>query len=259
MDSRLPLPPPARLDRNLGFILLANSDAAESSAVTERILDTIATEDLLAHRRREPAPDLVARTEMAVRRLGPSWTEADHSDTFTDALRAHFGASEAVALGARIARDVGPCTQPPKADIVTDALDGELVFTCARGTLRASVRGTGTPVRLLGFKVDVTTPAEGEHLALARDLVLRMQSRDDAALATLLGSKAAALAQSRVLLKAGSEAGPCKVEGGDVSPWSHTASYRLSCRRTRAVLRVRRRESGSLDVLGIDVPTRCLR
>jgi CubicO group peptidase (beta-lactamase class C family) len=245
-------------DRNLGFVLLGNSDAGDMTGVTERLLDTIATEDLLAPRRREPAPALIERAESAVKRIGPSWNEENHAQTFGDTLRSQLGLAEAVALGNRIAKDVGTCSYA-RPEVVTDALDAELLFQCSRGLLRASVRATGVPLRLSGFKVDVMTPATDEQLAVAKELALRMQSRDDAALAKVLRSKAAVAVQSKTLLKAGTDAGACKVEGGDVSPWSRAASFRLACAKTRATLRLQERKSGAIDVLGIDTPTKCLR
>ncbi len=246
------------VDRNLGFVLLGNSDTADMSGVAERILDTIAGEDLLAPRRREPAPALVARVEAAVKRLGTSWTEADHAETFSEAARARLPLPEAVAIGTRIAKDVGTCTFA-RADVVTDALDAELVFQCTRGTLRAAARGTGSPVRLVGFKVDVMTPANDDELAVGRELVARMSAKDDAALAKALGTKAGVAVASRTLLAAGNEAGACKLEGGEISPWSHAGSFRLACRRTRATLRVQRRDSGVLELVGVDAPVHCLR
>ena len=247
------------VNRGLGFVLLGNSDAGDIAGVRERILDTIATDDDLAPRRRDPAPALVARTESIVKRIGTSWKLEDHVESFTEALRSQLGLGDAVALGARIAKEVGTCTSS-RVDVVTDALDAELVFQCSRGLLRASVRGTTTsPLRLLGFKVDVMTPAKEDDLVLARGLVARMRSRDDDALATLLGSKANVTAQSKMLLKAGADAGPCKVDGGDVSPWSRAASFRLVCSRTRATLRVHQRESNVVEILGVDAPKRCLR
>jgi hypothetical protein len=245
------------VDRDLGFVILGNSDAGDLTAVMDRILDTIATEDLLAPRRREPAPALLERTERAIKRLGPSWTEDDHAQTFSEAFRAQLGVTDAIALGSRVTKEVGACTYS-RADVVTDALDAELVFQCTRGTLRASVRGTGTPVRLVGFKVDVMTPATEEQLGVAKAIVPRMQSRDDASLAKILQTKTAS-GPSKLLLQAGTTAGACKVDGGDVSPWSHTASFQLSCAKTRATLRLHQRPSGSVEVLGVDTPTKCLR
>ena len=245
-------------DRGFGFVLLGNSDAADLTGVVERLLDTIATEDLLAPRRREPAPALVERAADAVKRVGPSWKEEDHAQTFTETLRSQFGVAEAAALGARIAKEVGACTYS-RAEVVTDALDAELLFQCSRGVLRASVRGTGVPLRLYGFKVDVMTPADDDQLAVAKELVARMTTRDDAALAKAIRTKAGVAAQSKRLLEAGAEAGFCKVEGGDVSPWSRAASFRLACAKTRATLRLQQRDSGAVDLLGIDVPTKCLR
>lgn len=246
------------IDRGVGFVLLGNSDTSDLGGVTERILDTIATEDLLAQRRREPAPELIAQTQHAVKRLGSSWNEAEHTQTFSESFRGQLGVADAIALGARIAKEVGSCNYS-RADSVTDALEAELLFHCTRGILRAAVRGTGSPVRLLGFKIDVMTPADEDQLAVAKEIALRMHSRDDAALAKTLNSKAAASTQSKVLLKAGSEAGVCKVEGGDVSPWTHAASFRLACARARATLRIQQRDSGVLDIVGIDVPLKCLR
>jgi CubicO group peptidase (beta-lactamase class C family) len=244
-------------DRSFGFVLLGNSDAADLSGVTDRLLDTIATEDLLAPRRRDPAAALVEATERAVKRIGASWTEEDHAQTFSETFRTQLGVPEALALGARIAKEVGVCSYV-RAESVTDALEAELVFQCTRGMLRASVRGSGTPLRLLGFKVDVMTPASEEQLGVASELVARMRSRDDAALAKTLRTKAIASA-SKMLLRAGAEAGSCKVEGGDVSPWTNAATFRLTCAKTRASLRLHQRSSGAIEVAAIDVPTRCLR
>jgi CubicO group peptidase (beta-lactamase class C family) len=243
-------------DRGFGFVLLGNSDAGDMTGVLERLLDTISTEDLLAARKREPAPALVERATDVVKRLS-SWREDDHTATFTEVFRAQFGLSEATALGTRIAKDVGTCNYA-RAEAVFDALDAELVFHCQRGTLRASVRGTGTPLRLFGFKVDVMKPADEDQLAVARDLALRMQTRDDAALAKLLQTKAVAT-PSKSLFKSGIETGTCKVESGESSPWSRAASFRLSCTKTRATMRLQQRDSGALDLLGIDVPLKCLR
>ena len=245
------------VDRNLGFVLLGNSDNSDLTGVAERVLDTIATENLLAPRRRDPAPALIERASDAVKRLGPSWKEDDHSATFTETLRSQFGAGDAVALGERIAKEVGACTYA-RAESVTDALDAELVFQCSRGVLRASVRGTGAPLRLFGFKLDVMKPADDDQLAVAKELVARMATRDDAALAKALQSRAVA-APSKMLLKAGVEAGPCRVEGGDVSPWSRAASFRLVCAKTRATLRLQQRDSGAVDLLGVDTEAKCLR
>jgi CubicO group peptidase (beta-lactamase class C family) len=244
-------------DRNLGFVLLGNSDNGDMSGVLDRLLDTIATEDMLAPRKRDPAPALIERANDAVKRLGTSWKDDDHTQAFTETLRSGFGLAEAVALGGRIAKDVGTCTYA-RAESVTDALDAELLYQCSRGMLRASVRGTGTPLRLFGFKIDVMKPANDDQLAVAKELVLRMQTRDDAALAKALQTKAVAT-QSKLLLKAGIDAGACKVEGGDVSPWSRAATFRLSCAKTRATLRLQQRSSGAVDLLGIDTPTKCLR
>jgi CubicO group peptidase (beta-lactamase class C family) len=245
-------------DRNLGFVLLGNSDAGDLTGVAERLLDTIATDDLLAPRKRDPAPALLERAIDAVKRIGPSWKDDDHAAAFTDTLRAQFGLREAVALGGRIAKEVGSCTYA-RAEVVTDALDAELLFQCTRGTLRASVRGTGTPLRLFGFKLDVMTAVDEDQLTVARELVTRMTSRDDTALAKTLRSKANVATASKMLLKAGTEAGACKVESGDASPWSRAATFRLACAKTRATLRLQQRDSGTIDVLGIDTPTKCLR
>ena len=57
-----------------------------------------------------------------------------------------------------------------------DALDAELLFHCARGTLRASTRGTGSPLRLFGFKADAMTPADDDQLAVAKAIALRMHT-----------------------------------------------------------------------------------
>lgn len=244
-------------DRGFGFVLLGNSDAADMSGAAERLLDTIANEDLLAPRRREPAPDLIQRATNAVRRMGPSWKEDDYTQTFTETFRAQFGHSDAIALGGRIAKEVGACTYS-SADVVTDALDAELVFKCTRGLLRASVRGTGSPLRLSSLKIDVTKPAEEDQLQIAKDVALRMQTRDDAALAKVLNTKAVA-AQAKMLLKVGSDTGPCRLEGGDVSPWSRAATFRLSCTKTRATLRLQQRDSGTVEISSVDPVTKCLR
>lgn len=245
-------------DRNFGFVLLGNTDGADLTGVVDRVLDTIAAEDLLAPRRREPALMLVERAVDAVRRIGPSWTDDDHAKAFSETLRTQFPAATAAVLGERIAKEVGDCTYE-RAENVTDALDADLVFRCKRGILRASVRGTGTPLRLYGFKLDAMKPANDEQLAVAKALTLRMATKDDAALAKALNTKAVA-GPSKMLSAAGKEAGSCRVEGGDVSPWSRAASFRLVCAKTRATLRLQERASGVLDILAIDTPPRrCLR
>lgn len=245
-------------DRNFGFVLLGNTDGADLTGVVDRLLDTIATDDLLAQRKREPAPMLVERAIDAVRRIGPSWTDDDHAATFSETLRTPFPTASAAALGERIAKDVGECTYE-RAELVTDALDADLVFRCARGTLRASVRGTGTPLHLYGFKLDAMKPANDDQLAVAKTIVSRMTTKDDAALAKVLHTKAVT-APSKMLLAAGSEGGTCRVEGGEVSPWSRAAAFRLVCTKTRATLRLQERASGVLDIVAIDTPPRrCLR
>lgn len=246
------------VDRNFGFVLLGNTDGADLTGVAERVLDTIVTEDALAPRRREPAAVLVERTSAALARLGSTWREEDHATTFSETLRSQFTSTNAIALGERIAKDVGTCTYA-RPEAVTDALDAELVFTCERGTLRATARGTGTPLQLYGFRVDVMKPANEDQLAVASAIVRRMTSRDDAALAKELHTKGVA-SSAKMLLEAGREAGACRVEGGEVSPWSHAASFRLGCAKTRATLRLQERASGVLDIVAIDTPPRkCLR
>jgi CubicO group peptidase (beta-lactamase class C family) len=247
------------VDRGIGFVLLGNADAGDISGVVERILDTIATEDLLAPRRRDPAPDLVQRATDAIKLLNArsSWTPDDHARTFSDGLRAQLPLADVTALGARISNDVGACSYG-RAETVNDAMDAELLFKCARGTLRVQVRGTGAPVRLSTFKVDVMKPAEDDELQIAKDIAVRMQTRDDVALAKVLGSKSVTTT-SKMLLKAGSDSGSCRVEGGDVSPWSHASTFRLACTKMRASLRLQQRDSGSVDVLGIDTKPICLR
>ncbi len=245
-------------DRNFGFVLLGNSDGADLSGVVERLLDTIATEDLLAPRQRDPAPALVERATDAVKRIGPKWNDDDHAQTFTETLRAQFGLNDAIALGGRIAKEVGTCSYA-RAEVVNDALDAELLFRCTRGILRASVRGTGTPLRLFGFKLDVMKPADEDQLGVAKELALRMTARDDAALAKALQTKAGIASHAKMLLEAGAKAGTCRVEGGEVSPWSRSAIFRLACSKTTATLRLQQRDSGAVDLLGIDTPTKCLR
>lgn len=246
-------------DRNVGFVLLGNSDAGDMTGVAERMLDTIATEDLLAARRREPAPDLIERTKEAVKRIGSgAWTSDDHDAMFAERFRSQFTLAEATSLGARIAKDAGACTYT-RAENVIDGLDAELVFRCTKGVLRASSRGTGTPLRLFGFKVDVMTPADSDQIAVAKEIVLRMRAKDDAALAATLKTKAVGTT-SKMLQRAGAEAGACTVDGGDVSPWTRSAVFRLSCAKTKgATLRIQQRDSGSIDVLAIDTPVKCLR
>jgi CubicO group peptidase (beta-lactamase class C family) len=145
------------VDRALGFVLLTNSEAADVRGIAERLLDTIATEDLLARRRREPAPALVARVEDVLRRLGSSWTDADHEEAFTGGLRKDLGRADAVALGRRIDEDAGSCRYA-RAESVDDALDAELSFECARGALRVVARASGKPLRLAAFKVTFVRP-----------------------------------------------------------------------------------------------------
>jgi CubicO group peptidase (beta-lactamase class C family) len=246
------------IDRSVGFVLLGNTDGADLSGVAERLVDTIAAEDLLAPRRREPAPVLIERATFAVKNIGPSWTAADHDATFSETLRTPFPLASATALGERVAKEVGTCAYA-RPEVVTDALDAELVFQCERGLLRASVRGTGNPLRLYGFKLDVMKPPTDAQVAVVRSLVQRMASRNDAALAKALRTKAVD-APAKLLLTAGTEAGTCRVGGGEVSPWTRAATFRLSCTKTDATLRLQERASGVLDILGIETPPRrCLR
>lgn len=246
-------------DRGFGFVLLANSDNADVTGVLERLLDTIATEDSLAPRRRDPAPELLSLATNAVKKMGATaWTADEHNATFSEQLRSQFTLGEAVALGPKILKEVGACWFQ-RTELVTDALDAELLFRCQKGILRASVRATGSPLRLFGFKVDVMKPADDDQLDVARSIVQRMQSKDDNALAKALNSKAVTTT-SKILLRAGADAGPCKLEGGDVSPWSRAATFRLSCAKSKnATLRLAQRDSGIVDVVSVDTPTRCLR
>lgn len=145
------------VDRGIGFALLTNG-ARDVSGVADRLLDTIASEDLLAQREREPAPILVARVEDVVRRLGPAWTDAEHEQAFGEALRRTFGRADAIALGARVEKEVGACHYA-HAKNVTSGLDAELVFDCARGSLRVTAHAEGAPPRLVVFKTEPVKPA----------------------------------------------------------------------------------------------------
>ncbi len=250
------------VDRDVGFAILGNSDSGDLSAVTERLLDMIAAENVLARRKREPATTLIERAEHVMKRLGPSWTDADHADAFGDALRAELPLREAIALGTRIANEVGSCRYA-RSENVTDALDAELVFDCTRGSVRAVVSGTGSPLRFAAFKLEAVKSAGDDDLAIARQLALRMQTRDDDALAKVLHTKAldtktSIATQANLLLKAGRDAGSCKVEGGEVVPQTRSASFHLACAKSTVTLRIQRRDS-SVDLTGVDVAPKCLR
>jgi CubicO group peptidase (beta-lactamase class C family) len=247
-------------DRGIGMVLLGNSDTVDVAGIVERVIDTIATEDLLQPRQKQPAPALVERAADVVKRIGASWTAAEHAQVFAE-IPGRTSQPEIAGLLTRLAKEVGGCSSAaPRVEGAVDALDVELVFRCARGIVRVQVRGAGAPLRLTSFRADPMTPAETEQLDLVAGLLPRMQKRDDASLAKVLSTNPKLVsAASKLLLKAGADAGTCRADGGDVSPWTHAASFRLSCTRGKAVLRLQTQKSGGVDLQGIDMPVKCLR
>lgn len=256
--------------RDLGFVLLFNSDNADASGIAERIVDTIAagpsgpsgaprsaTDEPLAARIRAPSAELVSLVSDAVGRLG-SLPSEDYERIFTETYRTTVPLTMVHAIGNRAQRDVGGCTYVG-AERVVDATDAELAFRCARGRLYVSARGTGTPLRLFGFSAEAATKLDPDQLAVGKALLPRMTTKDDTALEKALRTKLPVGSSSRALARVGLEVGACRIADGEALPWIRAASFRLECARGQATMKLAQHDDGALEVTKVDVAPRCLR
>jgi CubicO group peptidase (beta-lactamase class C family) len=239
--------------RGVGFVLLTSSDAAQATPIAERVLDTIALHDALAPYERAPSAELSRAVERAMGAMGGAWTDAQHAETFAESLRAVLSAADVRRLAVERARAVGSC-KPARTLGASGALDGAYEYACARGRLRVTARGTGSPLRLQTFSITTVTPPSDDDRKVARAVTTSMARRADAELAASLGVRDAAAIGAR-LRGEGASAGPCRVGDGETT--GKTTTFALTCARRSGALRLVTGASGVRPEL--DLTARCVR